>query len=135
MIKKVIISEIKDYDKDKNGNFYKTKDGRNYVRRMIKVDGSNDILSGFKSKNNEGWRVGDEVNLNIEKVEKDGKTYWNFGEVKMDDRMMAMIEELNKRVTNLEKKEADKVRGFEVPERDESNTPDFDVPPIEEVPW
>lgn len=126
MIKTVIISDIRDYDKDKNGNLYvaKNRDGttRNYVRRMIKVDGTENVLSGFKSKNNENWKSGDEVSISIEKVEKDGKTYWNFSDVKLEDRMMEMITSLQRRVSAIEALNTDRIN----PVRDETTTPNFD---------
>lgn len=120
MIKQTIVTDIRDYDKDKNGNLYKTTDGRNYIRRMIKIEGSDKVLSGFKSKSNEGWKVGDEITINITEKDVNGTTYYNFSDVKMEDRMMEMILSLQRRVADLETKIG------KTPEMDESNTPNFD---------
>ena len=50
-----------------------------YTRIGMKVQEYGDVwLSGFGRKDNTSWKAGDTVDVEIKKVEKDGKEYINF---------------------------------------------------------
>ena len=71
----VKLTKVYRSDKDKNGNALKTKDGRPYTRVSIKTQEHGEKwLSGFENFNNQKWREGDHVDL---EVEKNGE-YLNF---------------------------------------------------------
>ena len=120
MIKNCRIVEIKDYTTDKDGKALTTRDNRPFTRRTIKVEGSDKILSGFKGKEN--FEIGQEYTLEIEEKEFNGKKYYNWSLPKMENRMMDMIVDLQRRVGKLEAK----VFPIDTPAMDVSNTPDFD---------
>ena len=65
--------------KDKQGKPYMTKDGREYERLAIKTREYGDAwMSGFGNRVNSNWREGDTVEVNVDRVQKDGKEYLNF---------------------------------------------------------
>ena len=65
--------------KDKQGKPYMTKDGREYERLAIKTREYGDAwMSGFGNRVNSNWREGDAVEVNVDRVQKDGKEYLNF---------------------------------------------------------
>lgn len=53
-------------------------EGGKYISVGLKPEGSDHWINGYGAKSNEGWQKGDTVKLEIETVEKDGKTYYNF---------------------------------------------------------
>ena len=63
--------------KDQIAKTGKNKGGK-YISVGIKPEGSDSWINGYGAKSNEGWEKGDTVSLDIETVEKDGKTYYNF---------------------------------------------------------
>jgi len=72
---KVTIERIHRSDKDKTGNLFTTKDGRNYTRIGIKTQEHGEKwLSGFGNSENSNWNVGDKVEII---VEENGQ-YLNF---------------------------------------------------------
>lgn len=91
-------------DKDKAGNPLTTQDGRPYQRIGIKCEKYGDKwISGFGNKLNQYWKEGDEVEVKVEKVNKDGKEYLNFSMPSVWDE----IRELKKRVATLEEGETE----------------------------
>ncbi len=78
MLKK--LTSIKRYSEDKDGNPLKTKDGRNYTRLVIGIEGQTKTLSGFDSKDTADWVVGNEVEIEIEEKGE----YLNFKVPKKD---------------------------------------------------
>ena len=67
MIEKLKITKIFKSDKDKNGNFLKTKDGRAYSKLAIKTQEYGDRwISGFLSFWNENWVEGQIVGAVVE---------------------------------------------------------------------
>lgn len=142
MIKKLTLTDIIRLTKDKEGNQLKTKDGKPYTRVLIKTQEYGDKqLSGFANKANDNWKAGDEVSLDITEVKKDDKVYLNFAPVNMQERMMEMIQDLNRRVRKLE---LDAVKGYHYPEmKDEHKSLDeinaelesLNEEPPEEIPF
>ena len=116
MIKKVTLEKVSRFEKDKNGNPFKTKDGKAYTRVLLTVQGK--TLSGFGAQWNQDWKAGDEVSIEITEVQKDGKTYYNFGQVTMTAQMLAQINSLTERVKRLEDS---------LLTSDGSPMPDFDI--------
>lgn len=53
-------------------------EGGKYTSVGLKAENSDVWINGYGAKYNEGWEKGDTVTLDIETVEKDGKTYYNF---------------------------------------------------------
>lgn len=79
---KVTIKRIYRSDKDKNGKPFLTRDGRPYSRIAIWTqEHGEQPLIGFGNRRNAMWREGDQVELEIEHVVKDGKEYLNFKEL------------------------------------------------------
>ena len=79
---------------DKNGNPNKTSDGREYERVAFKCKEYGDkYVSGFGNRTNKDWKVGMEVEVEIEEKGQ----YINF---KMPDKLV----ELEKRIEALENK-------------------------------
>jgi len=82
---------------NKEGKPYITKDGRPYERVAIQVSEMEGTwLSGFGNSQNQDWKEGDFVEIEITTNEKDGKTYYNF-------RMPSDLEQVKNRLTILEK--------------------------------
>ena len=83
---------------DREGNELKTKDGRPYTRMSIKVEEKGDkYISGFGSKENESWKVGDDVEITVtesDKTDKNGEPYLNFSIPKKEDRVLDNTERI-----------------------------------------
>ena len=93
------INKIFRADKDKSGKALMTSDGRPYQRLAFKTGEYGDAwISGFGNKFNANWKEGDEVDVNVEKITKDGKEYLNFSTPSVWDS----IRELERRVSILE---------------------------------
>lgn len=83
------ITFIKRDTSDREGNALKTKDGRPYTRLSLKVESKGDrYISGFGNKDNENWKIGDEVDIVITESttkDKNGVPYLNFSMSKKED--------------------------------------------------
>jgi len=99
MLKKVTIEKISRFTKDKNGNPLKGSNGKSYERVLLTVNGK--TISGFGSQSNADWQVGEEVTIDITKVDKDGKTYYNFAPVNATSMLLQRVEQLEKKVDSL----------------------------------
>lgn len=94
---KLTIIDILRKNIDKDGRPLITKDNRPYERLAIKVsekDYEGKWLSGFSSNWNAEWKIGDVVNINVEKVEKDGNTYFNFSRIDEFEELKLRVEKL-----------------------------------------
>jgi len=58
-------------------------------------------LSGFGNKDNAGWKEGDQVEIEIKKVEKDGRTYLNFDTPKAADKADEKLEQILNKIVGL----------------------------------
>lgn len=95
---KLHLTNVTRYDKDKEGNPLKTKDGRPYTRLVIKTDEYQaKSISGFDSQETRDWKVGDEVEA---EVEQKGE-YLNFKLPKKGELSQQTLEQILKTVTNL----------------------------------
>jgi len=76
-------------------------EGGKYISVGLKAENSDVWINGYGAKSNEGWKQGDTVSLDIETVEKNGKTYYNFKNPsgKIDQEAFNALAE---RVTKLE---------------------------------
>lgn len=106
MIQKLTVTKAVVSDKKADGTPYISKHGP-YVRVAIQTKeyGNQVWLSGFAKSANEGIgqiKDGDDVTAEVEKKEQDGKTYYNFRLPKPEDKMMAMIRELDSRLRIVE---------------------------------
>ena len=76
--------------------------GGEYTSISIKVEGSESWLNGFGTKSNEDWQKGDEIEVDIESKEWNGKTYYNIknpsGKISQED-----FNALSDRVQTLER--------------------------------
>ena len=69
------------------------KTGKPYTSLSLKVQEYGDrFLSGFANKDNAMWKEGDKVEIEIKKVEKDGKEYLNFETPKKEDKVAELLE-------------------------------------------
>ena len=90
-MKNLTLTSITRYDKDKEGNPLKTKDGRNYTRLVIKCKEYGDkMLSGFDSIQTQSWREGDTVEC---EVEQKGE-YLNFKLPNKQDLVSKQLEQI-----------------------------------------
>ena len=108
---KLEISEIIFYDNDKNGNPLVIATGKNAGKhyQSVRVKGNCELgaitVSGFSFAHNDqfhGLKDGDIVNWDIEKVEKDGKTYYNIAKPKSKNVDLADFLALRARVDKIE---------------------------------
>lgn len=73
--------------------------GKSYVSLGIKCKEYNDVfLNGFGNKDNADWKVGDVVEVTVEKKEYNGKTYLNFSVPKKGEVNSDEIVEIRKKV-------------------------------------
>jgi hypothetical protein len=92
---KVTIKKIYRSDKDKSGKPFLTKDGRPYTRLAVWTqEHGEQALSGFGNARNAMWREGDQVELDTERVMKDGKEYLNFKEPNPIKTLEARLEKV-----------------------------------------
>lgn len=76
---KVTLTKVQRYSNAEDGTPLITKDGRPYVRLLIKTDRHGDALvSGFGSPDNADWKEGDEVDVEVIEVKKGERTYLNL---------------------------------------------------------
>ena len=73
---KLKIEKLYRNDKDKNGNPLINKQGKPYSK--INVVADEKFYSGFSGKWNESWKVGDEVEVEVEETQYNGKTFYNI---------------------------------------------------------
>lgn len=77
-----------------------SKAGKKFTSVSIKTDRYGDrFLSGFGSKENRDWKVGDEVELIVTEKEYNGKSYLNFEhkrEPRLEDRVAILEDTVNK---------------------------------------
>jgi hypothetical protein len=102
MVEKITIARISFFDKDKEGNQLKTKDGKPYTRCLIDTTDGRKV-SGFRNAVSAEWKIGDEVEMDIEQKGE----YWNFKTVKKEgggvnqeqmDRIEKMVAEIYRHV-------------------------------------
>ena len=101
MIEKVTIGRISFFDKDKEGNALKNKDGKPYTRCLIDTTDGRKV-SGFRNEISAGWKQGDEVEIDIEQKGE----YWNFKTVKKEGGgtvNQAQLDNIEKMVTAIHK--------------------------------
>lgn len=77
---KTILKEILFYETNKEKQSYFDKQGRPFSRVQIKVEGESDKLSGFAYQDSpmRRWKVGQEIEIEVESKTVNGKTYKNF---------------------------------------------------------
>jgi len=70
--------------------------GKPYTRLLLKCSEFGDrFLSGFGNAGNAEWREGEQVEIQWEEVEKDGKKYLNFQTPKKEDILLREINAIN----------------------------------------
>ena len=95
-MKNLTLTSIQRYNKDKEGNPLKTKDGRPYTRLVIRCKEYGDkMLSGFDSIQTQSWREGDTVEV---EVEQKGE-YLNFKIPNKQDLIGKSLEEIKNILT------------------------------------
>ena len=107
MIKKVILSQVDFYDKNKDGSVltYKAKDGtqKRYKKIRIGIQGMQDKVWGAiwdsKSPLNT-WEPEMEVTIDIE---QDAQGYWHFKLPNKDSGISERIQRIEERLDKLEK--------------------------------
>ncbi len=107
MIKKVILSQVDFYDKNKDGSVltYKAKDGtqKRYKKIRIGIQGMQDKVWGAiwdsKSPLNT-WEPEMEVTIDIE---QDAQGYWHFKLPNKDSGLSERIQKIEERLDKLEK--------------------------------
>jgi uncharacterized OB-fold protein len=59
---------------------FTSKAGKDFVRVYVKTEetGPDTLITGLENAGNKNWNVGEVVAMEIEKVEKDGRDFWNF---------------------------------------------------------
>ena len=84
---------------DKAGNPLKSKDGKPYTKVSIKTKETGDkYVGGFGNKANEGWKIGDVVDIIVEQ----NGDFLNFKLPNKDDAQNERIAKLESRVMKLE---------------------------------
>lgn len=100
-VQKVTITRVYASDTDKNGNKLVSKTGKPYSKLAIKTTQHGEKwLSGFKGKENENWKEGDQVDVI---VTQNGE-YLNYEVPKQTDRLEARVAALEVQVMNLNNK-------------------------------
>ena len=95
-MKNLTLTSIQRYNKDKEGNPLKTKDGRPYTRLVIRCKEYGDkMLSGFDSIQTQSWQEGDTVEV---EVEQKGE-YLNFKIPNKQDLIGKSLEEIKNILT------------------------------------
>ncbi len=95
------MTKISRFDKDKDGQPLKTRDGRPYTRVLINTEQYEKGLSGFENQDTKNWNVGDEVEVEVEKK----GDYLNFKTIKAQDKSLAeldgKIEDILNKITGI----------------------------------
>lgn len=97
---KLNITGVTRYDKDKEGNPLKTKDGRPYTRLVVRCKEYDKPISGFDSPQTKDLKEGDVVEA---EVEQKGE-YLNFRLPNKTESLENEIVKLKLRVSSLESK-------------------------------
>ena len=72
---KTILTNVKTFTQDKDGNPLKTRDGKPYTRLNIQTKSHGDRwISGFGNSRNRNWAAGEEVDIEV----KENGQYLNF---------------------------------------------------------
>lgn len=100
-MQKLTITGIWRNTTDKQGNPLKSAKGFPYTKLSFKCKEHGDkYIGGFGNKENEGWQIGDVVEVII----KENGQYLNFEMPKKEDINNERIETLEKRISDLEKR-------------------------------
>ena len=94
------IKEITRYDKDRDGNPLKTKDGRSYTRVVLEVSEvkyAGKKMSGFENYQTKNLKIGDNVEM---EVTRSGE-YLNFRLPNKEDRLFKQMEEINGKLVKM----------------------------------
>lgn len=97
-MEKVKITKIFRTDTDRNtGQPLVGANGKKYERLGIKTQQHGEVwLSGFGGFSNKNWKEGDEVEIEIKRVTKDGKEYLNFSSPSAMDLLTKRVEALER---------------------------------------
>ena len=101
MIQKLTITNISRFDKDPQGNPLTTAKGPYTRVRLRAAEHGEQWISGFGGAYNSDWKAGDEVTVDITKVEKDGKTYINFSKVNTEALVLDRVNKLEATVEKI----------------------------------
>lgn len=119
----VKLTKVYRTNKDKQGNPLKTRDGRDYTRVSIKTQEHGEKwLSGFENFNNQKWREGDSVDI---EVETNGE-YLNFSQPSPLQLLTRRVEKLEKTIESMNSVKAqvkNPYAGLDQEEPDLSNLP------------
>jgi hypothetical protein len=123
-MEKVTLTKIFRSFTDKKGAPLRTSDGREYEHVAVQTrEYASAWVSGFGAYWNQNWREGDIVELEITRVQKDGKEYLNFSRP-------SPIALLTRRVEALE----DAFRALKTAPGRKEGVKDEEIPIVEEEP-
>lgn len=101
-MQKLTITKIFTAITDKQGKPLIGSNGRPYTRLAIKTKEYGDKwISGFQNAENARWQIGDVVEVEIEKVNRNGNEYLNFRSLSKLDLLEKRIEDLEKRMAEM----------------------------------
>src|ERR1700677_4661667 len=107
------------------------KTGKTYERLILKTDrDGNTLMSGFGSATTRDWKMGDEVELKVERVAKDGKEYLNFEYAKapaLADKITALEADFKKFKETIRPMFLEWQKNHKEVNSDGSPIPNFDV--------
>lgn len=125
----VKLTKIYTTNKDKAGNELKSKKGAPYTRMSIKTEQHGDKwISGFKNKDNAGWKEGDTVEVNI----VENGQYLNFETPKVEDKNNEKLDKILFMLTGI-KLELGLIKD-QLPKRNVAQMEAHDVPRDDEMP-
>lgn len=118
MIQRAQITKVDRYTQGKDGNAYKTKQGKPFTRLGCKFDktGTEVIYGTDFDGGTKDWKVGDYVFIDLFDEEYNGKMYKKFRVAGKVELLEAKIEEMEKRLKKLEGKTTQLPTGDELPE-------------------
>lgn len=109
--------------------------GKPYVRMLIKCQEHGDkLLSGFGGQDNAHWKAGDEVEVDIEEIEKNGTKYLNFKTLKKGDKADEKLEMILNRIVGLQLR-VETVIALLSPKTDPYPTPEDEGIDVSDVPF
>lgn len=118
---KIKIEKMFINDKDKNGKPFVSAKGQPFKKITIQSDGK--WYSGFAGQWNSSWKVGDEIECEVEEKQFNGNTYYNLkspargGNLdQFTSTLQMLVDNTNKIIKLLESQNIDKV------------TPEEDIP-------
>ena len=110
-MQKLTITGIWRNTTDKQGNPFKSAKGFPYTKLSFKCKEHGDrYIGGFGNKENEGWQVGDIVEV----IVKENGQYLNFEMPKKEDINNERLEALEKRILKLEQRFDSKFANLEM---------------------